>query len=252
VSTLWRALTECKVRALIKGAEVWGLEISEAQLQAFQTYYEELMAWNTCFNLTAISGCRQVQVRHFLDSLSCLLVLDRRFPSGTLLRAIDVGTGAGFPGMPLKLLRPDWNLTLVDSVRKKVQFLEHMVGVLRLSEVTVLRARAEELGQDSPHREQYDLAMARAVANLPVLAEYLLPLCRIGGVMLAPKGLTARAEVEAAQPAIDALGGRLIEVRRVDVPGLDEARHLVLVQKIASTPAHYPRRPGIPNKRPLS
>jgi len=240
------------VRTLIRGAEVWGLEISEAQLQAFQTYYEELMAWNACFNLTAITGCRQVQVRQFLDSLSCLLVLDRRLSANIPLRVVDVGTGAGFPGMVLKLLRPDWNLTLVDSVRKKVQFLEHMIRVLRLCEATALWARAEDLGQDSAHREQYDVAMGRAVADLTVLAEYLLPLCRIGGVMLAPKGLKVRAEVETAQQAIGALGGRMVEVRRVDVPGLDEARYLVLVEKIASTPAHYPRRPGIPSKRPLS
>jgi 16S rRNA (guanine527-N7)-methyltransferase len=247
-----REPTECKVRALIKGAQLWGLEIPEAQIQAFHIYYEELMAWNARFNLTAISGCRQVQVRHFLDSISCLLVLDGLFPPGTPLHVIDVGAGAGFPAMALKLLRPDWNLTLVDSARKKTQFLEHIVQVLQLIDVTVLWARAEELGQDSAHREQYDLALARAVASLPVLAEYLLPFCRIGGVMLAPKSVKVKAEVRAAQPAIETLGGRLVEVRRVDVPGLGEARHLVLAEKIASTPARYPRRPGVPNKRPLS
>ncbi len=240
------------MRALIKGAEVWGLEISEGQLRAFQTYYEELMAWNARFNLTAITGCRQVQTRHFLDSLSCLLILERRLPTGISLRMIDVGTGAGFPGMALKLLRPHWNMTLVDSVRKKVQFLEHMIRVLQLSEVTPLWVRAEELGQDSVHREQYDVAMGRAVADLAVLAEYLLPLCRIGGMMLAPRGLRAEVEVETAGRAIRTLGGRVVEVRSVDVPGLAEARHLVLAEKVVSTPARYPRRPGIPSRRPLS
>ena len=241
------------MRVLIEGARAWGLDLSEAQLQAFRTYYEELVAWNARFNLTAIADCRQVQIRHFLDSLSCLLVLDRWFPSDAPApRVIDVGAGAGFPGMALKLLRPDWDLTLVDSARKKVQFLEHMVQVLQLRGVTVLWARAEELGQDPAHREQCDVAVGRAVADLPVLAEYLLPFCRVGGVMVAPKGLKAKAEVRTAQQAIGTLGGRVVEVRKVDVPELEEARYLVVVEKIASTAARYPRRPGIPSKRPLS
>lgn len=241
------------MQVLMDGLRTWGLELSEAQLLAFQTYYEELVAWNARFNLTAITDRREVQVRHFLDSLSCLLVLDARFPSGKPPpRVMDIGAGAGFPGIPLKLVRPDWELTLVDSVRKKVQFLEHMVQVLQLRGVAVVGARAEELGQDPTHREQYDVALGRAVAELSVLAEYLLPFCRVGGVMVAPKGFKAKAEVGVAQQAIGALGGRVVEVRRVDVPGLDEMRVLVVVEKIAPTPARYPRRPGIPSKRPLS
>jgi len=252
VPTLLQERGECEVQALIEGAGAWGLGISEVQLQAFQTYYEELMAWNARLNLTAITGCRQVQIRHFLDSLSCLLVLDRWLPSHAPPRVIDVGTGAGFPGLVLELVRPDWNLTLVDSARKKVRFLEHMVQVLQLSKVATLWARAEELGQDLAHREQYNVALGRAVADLSVLAEYLLPFCRVGGVMVAPKGLKVKAEVRAAQQAIGALGGRVVEVRRVDVPGLDEARYLVVVEKTTRTPARYPRRPGIPSRRPVS
>lgn len=241
------------MRELIEGVRAWGIELSEPQIRAFQTYYEELIAWNARFNLTAITDYRQVQIRHFLDSLSCLLVLDERLsPNRPPPRIIDIGAGAGFPGMALKLVRPAWDLTLVDSVRKKTQFMEHLVEVLGLTEVLVLWVRAEELGQDPAHRERYDVAMGRAVAELTVLAEYLLPLCRIGGVMIAPKGIKAEAEVEAAQQAIDILGGRLIEVRRVDVPGLNEARHLVVVEKVAPTPARYPRRIGIPAKYPLS
>lgn len=240
------------MQVLTRGAEIWGLGISETQNQDFQTYYEELRSWNARFNLTAITGYRQVQVRHFLDSLSCLLALDDLPPSDVSLRVIDIGTGAGFPALPLKLLRPDWDVTLVDSMRKKTQFLEHMVRVLGLTKVSVLWSRAEELGHMAAHREQYDLTMARAVADLSVLAEYLLPLCRIGGVMLAPRGPRARAEADGARLSIDTLGGRLVEVRSVDVPGLDEERYLVLAEKIARTPARYPRRPGIPRKRPLS
>lgn len=241
------------MRVLIEGARAWGLELSEIQLQAFQAYYEELVAWNDRFNLTAITDYQQVQIRHFLDSLSCLLVLDVWFPPDLPPpRVMDVGAGAGFSGMALKLLRPDWELTLVDSVHKKVQFLEHMVQVLALRGVTILWARVEELGQDPAHREQYDVAVGRAVADLSVLAEYLLPFCRVGGVMVAPKGFKAKAEVGAAQQAINTLGGRVVEVRRVEVPGLEETRYLVVVEKVTPTPARYPRRPGIPSKRPLS
>ncbi|MEA3346285.1 MAG: 16S rRNA (guanine(527)-N(7))-methyltransferase RsmG [Chloroflexota bacterium] len=239
------------MHSLIEGTQAWGMKLSEAQLQAFQTYYEELVAWNARFNLTAITGYQQVQIRHFLDSLSCLLILEERLPSDAPPRVIDIGTGGGFPGIPLKLLRPDWDLTLVDSTRKKVCFLEHVVEALRLRGVKTLWARVEELGQDPAHREQYDVATARAVAELSVLAEYLLPLCRIGGVMIAPKGLKARAEVQAAERAIDTLGGRVIEMRRVNLPGLEETRYLIVVEKITSTPPRYPRRPGIPSKRPL-
>lgn len=239
------------MHSLIEGTQAWGMKLSEAQLQAFHTYYEELVAWNARFNLTAITGYQQVQIRHFLDSLSCLLILEERLPSDAPPRVIDIGTGGGFPGIPLKLLRPDWDLTLVDSTRKKVCFLEHVVEALRLRGVKTLWARVEELGQDPAHREQYDVATARAVAELSVLAEYLLPLCRIGGVMIAPKGLKARAEVQAAERAIDTLGGRVIEMRRVNLPGLEETRYLIVVEKITSTPSRYPRRPGIPSKRPL-
>ena len=241
------------MRALIEGARAWGLELSEAQLQAFQAYYEELSAWNARFNLTGVRGCQQVQVRHFLDSLSCLLVLDAlSLPGPPPLRMIDVGAGAGFPGMVIKMLRPGWDLTSVDSVRKKTEFLEHMARVLQLDGVTVLWGRAEELGQEGAHREQYDVAVGRAVAALPVLAEYLLPFCQVGGVMVALKGPKAKAEVQAARQAVGILGGQLTEVRQVDVPGLREARYLVVVEKVASTPLSYPRRPGIPSKRPLS
>jgi len=241
------------MRLLCEGARAWGVELSEAQLQAFQTYYEELVAWNARISLTAITDARQVQVRHFLDSLSCLLILDEWFPSDRPPpRVIDIGAGAGFPGMALKLVRPDWDLTLVDSVHKKVQFLEHIAEVLGLTGVEVLWARAEELGQDPVHREQYDVGVGRAVAELSVLAEYLLPFCRLGGVVVAPKSIKAKAEVQAAEPAIGTLGGRVVEVRKVDVRGLEERRYLVVVEKITSTPTCYPRRPGIPSKRPLS
>jgi 16S rRNA (guanine527-N7)-methyltransferase len=163
---------------------------------------------------------------------------------------IDIGAGAGFPGLPLKILRPELRLTLVESIAKKAAFLRHIAETLGLADVEVVVARAEVVGRDPAHRERYAVAAARAVAELRVLAEYCLPLCRVGGRFLAPKGSSAGDEVQAALPAIERLGGRLAAVEPVDLPGL-EPRTLVVVEKIGPTPPQYPRAPGVPAKRPL-
>lgn len=236
---------------LIRGAQELGVPLKESHLALFQTYYEELVAWNQRFNLTAITDYEGVQVRHFLDSLSCLLALPRaELQAGA--RVIDVGTGAGFPGVPLKIVCPGMRLTLLEATRKKVIFLEHLVHRLGLRNVEVLQVRAEELGQRTGHRERYDWALARAVAEMPTLVEYLLPLVRVGGAALAQKGEGGPAEVHPAERAICVLGGRLRKLVPVDLHGLAETRYLVLVDKVAPTPARYPRRPGVPAKRPLT
>ncbi len=238
------------VDLLIAGAKELHIMLQPEQLQAFRIYAEELLAWNARFNLTAITDDAGVQVRHFLDSLSCLAVLESDGPlTGKTL--IDVGTGAGFPGIPLKILRPSLRLTLLEATEKKTQFLSHIVKRLNLKWVTVLHGRAEELGQDSAYRERYDWVAARAVAEMPILAEYLLPLARIGGRVLAQKGESAPAEVQAADHAITTLGGRVQRLAPVELRGLAETRYLVLLEKIAATPVQYPRRPGVPTKRPL-
>lgn len=247
---------------LVEGARQLGLTLTPAQLAAFQTYYEELVVWNRRFNLTAITDYQAVQVRHFLDSLSCLLALRTvggrpgrapRKPSvaGDGLRVIDVGTGAGFPGLPLKIVCPEMRLTLLEATGKKTRFLEHIVARLGLRRVTVIHGRAEELGHVPGHREGYDWVLARAVAEMPTLAEYLLPLCRVGGHCLAQKGEDAPAEVTRAERAITLLGGEVNRLIPVELPGLAETRYLVVVDKVATTPEKYPRRPGIPSKRPL-
>jgi 16S rRNA (guanine527-N7)-methyltransferase len=164
---------------------------------------------------------------------------------------IDVGTGAGFPGIPLKILYPNLRLTLVESVGKKAMFCQHIVRVLGLENVNVVKARAEEVGQDPAHREQYDWAVARAVANLNILSEYLLPLVKLGGTMLAQKGESGPAEAQSAEKAMKLLGGNLRELVQVNLPGVAEDRYLVLVDKVAATPPKYPRKAGIPGKQPL-
>lgn len=223
-----------------------GWTLTDSQLAAFQAYYEELVAWNERANLTAITGYADVQTRHFLDSLTCLLA----WPAGSGQRVIDIGAGAGFPGLPIKIVRPDLRLTLVDAVGKKTQFLEHMVQTLALHDVAVLHARAEALGQTSEQRAVYDVALSRAVAELRVLAELALPLVRVGGLLIAQKKTGIDEEISAASRALATLGGALAGQVAVDVPGAP-ARQLVLLEKVSPSPAPYPRRPGAPQKRPL-
>jgi 16S rRNA (guanine527-N7)-methyltransferase len=248
------------------GARAFGLCLTAEHLQAFQTYYRELSTWNRKFNLTAVTRYEDVQIRHFLDSLTCLLALPvpgaesrQPLPDTVPLSSreaqvlcIDVGTGAGFPGLPVKILRPAMQMTLLDSSRKKIAFLEHVTSMLGLADVSLLCARAEEVGQGVQHRERYDVVLSRAVADMTELAEYCLPLCRKGGRLIAQKGQAIEAELRQARVAIGLLGGELREVKTVDLPGLNEARSLVLIDKVEQTPAKYPRRPGMPRKHPLS
>ena len=225
-----------------------GIRLSDEQRAAFDLYARELVEWNRRFNLTSITDPEQIRIKHFLDSLSCWLALRETPPGST----VDVGAGAGFPGIPLKILKPDIHLTLVEATAKKTGFLLHLVQFLRLEDVHVGTKRAEEFGHLPIHRESYDWTVARAVAPMPVLVEYLLPLVKVGGHALAQKGKDAAAEVKAAEGAIKKLGGELGELKNVKVPGLDEDRYLVIIKKISPTPENYPRRPGVPGKRPLS
>ncbi len=224
-----------------------GIQLTNPQLSALQQYEHELLEWNSLYNLTAISDPDKVRIKHFLDSLSCLLVMRET----TFKRVIDVGTGAGFPGLPLKIVCPTMQITLVDSVGKKVDFCNHIVKTLGLEGVEVIQERAENIGKKSEYREQYDWAIARAVATMSVLAEFLLPLVRVGGSMLAMKGESAPAETQAAEHALRVLGGHLNRLVPVVLPGVVDERYLVVVDKVAASPQKYPRRAGVPVKKPL-
>jgi 16S rRNA (guanine527-N7)-methyltransferase len=226
---------------------LFNIHLSGRQVTAFLTYEKELLEWNQKFNLTAIRDVESIRTKHFLDSLSCVLAW-KAAPPGQL---IDVGTGAGFPGVPLKILYPNLNLTLVESVGKKAMFCQHIVRVLGLEQVEVIQARAEDLGQDAGHREKYDWAIARAVANLNVLGEYLIPLVKLGGMVLAQKGESGPSEAQSAEEAMKLLGGKLKQLIPVNLPGVADDRYLVVVEKVAATPPRYPRKPGIPMKQPL-
>lgn len=223
-----------------------GIHLSSSQVRLFSNYEHELLVWNEKFNLTAIREPEGIRTKHFLDSLSAILEI--KTPPNKL---IDVGTGAGFPGIPLKIIFPSMQLTLLESVGKKADFCKHMVDALQLENTEVLNIRAEDLGQNPRYREKYDWAVARAVASMPILMEYLLPLVKVGGAVLAQKGENAHAEAQTAEKAILLLGGYLRRITKVTLPGVVEERFLVVVDKKATTPSQYPRRAGLPSRKPL-
>lgn len=227
--------------------ELFNLRLDASQVAALTVYERELMDWNRKFNLTALRDTDSIRTKHFLDSFSCVLAWGDRPPR----RLVDVGTGAGFPGLPLKILYPALSLTLVESVGKKAMFCEHIVRLLELERVQVIKDRAEDVGCMPAHREQYDWAVARAVADLHVLAEYLLPLIKIGGSAIAMKGESGPAEAQSAEKAMRLLGGHLKQVITLNLPGIVEDRYLVVVEKLSATPPKYPRKAGMPMKRPL-
>jgi 16S rRNA (guanine527-N7)-methyltransferase len=237
--------------------ELLDLELTAAQLELFQRYYKALTERNKQVNLTSIIEYEAVQIRHFLDSLTIASPklrgdsLEKPFDlSGAAV--IDIGAGAGFPGLPLKIIYPDMRLTLVESVGKKTKFLSEIAAILELENVTVLTNRAEEVGQMVTHREKYDLAIARAVSSLAVLAEYCLPLVQVGGLFIAAKKANLTAEIEASRRAIQVLGGQLRLSPIFRLPTEEDERQLIVVEKISQTHPTYPRRVGLPIKRPLT
>lgn len=228
-------------------AAAYGLPLSETQLAQFQRYYELLLEWNEKMNLTAITEPREFAVKHIVDSLSaCDAAL---FTDGA--RVIDIGTGAGFPGIPLKVFRPSIRLTLLDSLQKRIVFLREAVSALGLSETECVHARAEDAARQKACRERFDVAVSRAVARLAVLAEYALPFVRVGGSFLALKGAKYREEAQEAKAALRLLGGGTPELRSVKLPGLDDIRAVIRIEKLRPTPGAYPRKAGTPEKKPL-
>ena len=238
-----------KVELLLDGARRLGLDLDEAKVDRFQLYLRELTEWNKKVNLTAITDPGDIQTKHFLDSLTVSLAVPREVMSrGTL---VDVGSGAGFPGLPLKILWPGLRVILVESVGKKAAFLRYMVGTLGLEGVDVLAQRAESLAHDPALRETFDVAVSRAVADMSALAELTLPFCRPGGMAVAQKKSGIDDEIERSERAVSLLGGTLERIEPVHLDEIGETRWLVVLTKVGATPSSYPRRPGVPAKRPL-
>lgn len=232
------------------GAQKLGLHLSPKQLEQFHIYYQELVDWNRRVNLTSITGYEEVQVRHFLDSLTVTLAM--KAPSGgESFGIIDVGTGAGLPGIPLRILLPGIRLVLLEATAKKAKFLNQLNIKLGLDNVEVVIGRAEEVAHNTQYREKFDMVLSRAVAPLPTLAELTLPLCTVGGSFIAQKKGAIDLELSRASKAITVLGGNLREVKEVTLEEFSDKRWLIVIDKVMPTPQQYPRRPGMPAKRPI-
>ena len=238
------------MQKLISGAARLGIELTPQQLDQFQLYCKLLTEWNKRINLTAILDYEEVQTKHFLDSLTVLPAIGKEKES-VALSIIDVGSGAGLPGIPLKIVLDQAELVLLESVGKKTAFLEELVRQLRLEKVKVITGRAEEVAHQPEFREGFSVAVSRALAKLPTLVELTLPFCQVSGVTIAQKKGDISEELNEAANAITILGGKLREVSKVEMPELSPDRCLVIIDKVQPTPPKYPRRSGMPEKRPI-
>lgn len=227
----------------------WDVTLAPEYVENFSVYLDELSKWNEKMSLTALKEPDHVSLGHFADSLAPLS-LDQVFKAKGV-HAIDIGSGAGFPGLPLKVVNPTWHMALVESVGKKCDFLRAAISAMELSKVSILQERCELLAHDKEHRERYDLAFARALSNLSTLIEYGLPFLKVGGFLVAHRGRTAADEVTRINVALEELGGQVIGVHHYEIAGMAGARALVLIEKIKPVSKHYPRRIGVPAKRPL-
>ncbi|MBE5898555.1 MAG: 16S rRNA (guanine(527)-N(7))-methyltransferase RsmG [Lachnospiraceae bacterium] len=233
---------------LYNGLDSLGIEYNDNKINQLITFYEMVVEKNKVMNLTGITEFDEFVYKHFLDSL----ILEKAFPQiKNNISVIDVGTGAGFPGIPLAIIYDNAEFTLIDSLNKRVNFLNEVITALSIENVNAVAGRAEELGKNSSYREQYDLCVTRAVAEINLLSEYTLPFVKVGGKCIPYKSLQINDEIENGSKAISILGGEIDRVVEIDINGTDLYRNLLLINKIESTPSKYPRRPGIPKKKPL-
>lgn len=241
------SMSESPREILASGALEFGITLTNMQLDMFDAYTRLLIEWNEKLNLTRIIDPQEIAVKHYLDSLSVLSAVKMNGSKSV----IDIGTGAGFPGIPLKIVYPELTLTLLDSVNKRLLFIVEAAKELGLTDVLTLHARAEDAGRDRKHRERYDFALSRAVGKLSILTELCLPFCKPNGRFVAYKGPDVDAEVKDGLAAIKALGGKLEKVQCLTLPHADIQRTLVVIKKIIHTPMIYPRKAGIPEREPL-
>ena len=236
------------ISTLVDGCRQLNIELSDEQIRQFICYYEMMTEKNKVMNLTAITEWKEVLTRHFLDSLLVCRVVDL---SGKSLTVLDLGTGAGFPGIPLKIAFPQLCVTLADSLNKRIVFLNEVIEALQLKEISAVHARAEELGHRKEYREKYDLVVSRAVANLSSLSEYCIPFVRTGGRFISYKSTNIDTEYQDSKRAFLILGGRSEGVKTLPLPETDLERSFVIVDKVKATPLKYPRKAGTPSREPL-
>ena len=247
-------LKNYKLDTFIKDLNQFGISLEEKQLIQFIQYYELLMEWNRFMNLTAITEYEEVLKKHFIDSLSIINILKYEELSTKSISVIDIGTGAGFPGIPLKIVFPNLQVTLLDSLQKRVNFLQAVIDELSLSDIRVVHGRAEEYASEGKgkYREQFDLCVSRAVANLSTLSEYCLPYIKVGGAFISYKSDKMEDEYIQAKRAIELLGGKKKKKASFTIPGTDISRTLLLIGKVNKTPVKFPRKAGLPSKEPLN
>ena len=222
-----------------------GIHFLVEQTEQFFEYMNLLIEWNEKMNLTAITEPEEIILKHFIDSITILKDLE----DGS--KIVDVGTGAGFPGIPLSIMNPTLKITLVDSLNKRLIFLQEVVNKLNLKNIEIVHARAEEFGQNKKYRESFDVATSRAVANLSTLSEYLIPFVKVGGKVISMKAAEAHEEINEAKKAIEILGGTIEKIEEFNLPQSDIGRTVILVKKEKQTPNKYPRKPGTPSKEPI-
>ncbi len=232
---------------LVNSAKELKITLDETKQRQFYTYYKMLVEKNQVMNLTSITEFDEVMRKHFLDSISLIQVMDLNQE----ISVLDLGTGAGFPGLPLKIAFPNLKVCLADSLNKRILFLDEVIEALELENITTVHARAEELAKNKSYREQFDLVVSRAVANLSTLSEYCLPFVKIGGEFVSYKANEVEEEVAAAKSALFLLGGKCEEIKEFDLPNTDLHRAFVKIKKEKKTPASYPRKAGVPSKKPL-
>ena len=230
---------------LLEKASTMGVRFSVEQMDKFYKYMNLLIEWNEKINLTAIIEPNEIILKHFIDSITIL----KDIKDGSTV--VDVGTGAGFPGIPLSIMNPTLKITLVDSLNKRLIFLQEVINELDLKNVELVHARAEEFGRNKKYREKFDVATSRAVANLATLSEYLLPLVKINGKAISMKAGNASQEIEDAKKAIKTLGGNINNIEEFNLPQSDIGRTIIIIDKIKETPGKYPRKPGTPSKEPI-
>ena len=230
---------------LLEKASTMGVRFSVEQMDKFYKYMNLLIEWNEKINLTAIIEPNEIILKHFIDSITIL----KDIKDGSTV--VDVGTGAGFPGIPLSIMNPTLKITLVDSLNKRLIFLQEVINELDLKNVELVHARAEEFGRNKKYREKFDIATSRAVANLATLSEYLLPLVKINGKAISMKAGNASQEIEDAKKAIKTLGGNINNIEEFNLPQSDIGRTIIIIDKISGTPGKYPRKPGTPAKEPI-